>query len=90
MQKIEYCMDSLIIACLAFFGLHLGVSGTPLRALLRNFLGESPYFFIYSLLFFGSLSVMIYGYVQVPHVDFIWVPSILAYKVAKFSCWCLW
>ena len=26
---------------------------------------------------------MIYGYVQVPHVGFIWVPSILAYKVAK-------
>jgi hypothetical protein len=26
---------------------------------------------------------MIYGYVQVPHVDFIWVPSVLAYKVAK-------
>jgi hypothetical protein len=26
---------------------------------------------------------MIYGYVQEPHVDFIWVPSVLAYKVAK-------
>jgi len=26
---------------------------------------------------------MIYGDVRVTHVDFIWVPSVLAYKVAK-------
>ena len=68
---------------MAFFGLYLGISGTPLRAVLRNSLGEALYFGVYLLLSFGSLSAMIYGYVQVPHVDCIWVPRVLAYKVAK-------
>ena len=26
---------------------------------------------------------MIYGYVQLPYANFIWVPSVLAYKVTK-------
>jgi uncharacterized membrane protein len=50
---------------------------------LRNSLGESPYLSVYSLISFGSLGAMIYGYVQVPHADFIWVPKVLAYKVTK-------
>ncbi|HAT27776.1 MAG TPA: hypothetical protein DCS89_12225, partial [Gammaproteobacteria bacterium] len=76
-------MELLIVACLAFLATHLGISGTPLRAVLRNSLGESAYLGVYSLLSFGSLGVMIYGYAQVPHTDFNWYPSITAYKVAK-------
>ena len=76
-------MELLIVACLAFLATHLGISGTPLRAMLRNSLGESAYLGVYSLLSFGSLGVMIYGYAQVPHTDFNWYPSITAYKVAK-------
>jgi uncharacterized membrane protein len=70
-------------AYLVFFVAHLGISGTPLGALLRNALGESPYLGVYSLFSFGSLGGMIYGYVQVLHVDIIGVPSVVSYKVTK-------
>jgi uncharacterized membrane protein len=76
-------MELLIVGCLAFLVIHLGISGTPLRAVLQNSLGESPYLGVYSLLSFGSLGLMIYGYSQVPHTDFLWYPSVTAYKVAK-------
>ena len=76
-------MCLLIVSCFAFLALHLGISGTPLGELLQNSLSESPYLSVYSLLSLGSLGVVIYGYVQAPHVGFIWVPSVLAYKVAK-------
>ena len=59
-------MGQLIVA---FFGLYLGISGTPLRAVLRNSLGEALYFGVYLLLSFGSLSAMIYGYVGVSGDD---------------------
>ena len=76
-------MELLIVGCLAFLATHLGISGTPLRAVLQNALGESPYLGVYSLLSFGSLGLMIYGYGQVPHADFLWYPSETAYKVTK-------
>lgn len=76
-------MELLIVGCLAFLVIHLGISGTPLRAVLQNSLGESPYLGVYSLLSFGSLGLMIYGYGQVPHADFLWYPSVDAYKVTK-------
>ena len=76
-------MGLLIVGCFAFLAVHLGVSGTPLRTLLQNSLGESAYLGGYSLLSFGSLGVMSYGYVQVPHADFVWYPSVGAYQVAK-------
>ena len=76
-------MCLLIVSCFAFLALHLGISGTPLGELLQNSLSESPYLSVYSLLSLGSLGVVIYGYVQVPHVGFIWVPSVFAYIVTK-------
>ena len=51
--------------------------------MLRNSLGKSPYLSVYSLLSLGSLCAMVYGNVQVPHANFIWVSSVLAYKVTK-------
>ena len=76
-------LELLIVACLAFLVTHLGISGTPLRTMLRNALGETPYLGVYSLLSLGTLGAMVYGYAQVPHTDFNWYPSITAYKVAK-------
>ena len=64
-------MCLLIVSCFAFLALHLGISGRPLGELLQNALIESPYLSVYSLLSLGSLGVVIYGYVQVPHVGFI-------------------
>jgi len=76
-------MELLIAGCLAFLLTHLGVSGTPLRAKLQDAMGAQPYLGLYSLLAFGSLGLMIYGYSNVPHVDFFWYPSQSAYMVTK-------
>ena len=80
---MELQVELLIVACLAFLVTHLGISGTPLRTLLRNALSDSAYLGVYSLLSFVTLGAMIYGYAQVPHSDFNWYPSITAYTVAK-------
>ncbi len=76
-------MTLLVIGCLAFLITHLGVSGTPLRAKLQDAMGAQAYLGVYSLLAFGSLGLMIYGYGRVPHVDFVWYPSQAAYMVTK-------
>ena len=71
------------LSCLVCLAVNLGISGTSLRAVLQNSLGEFPYLSVYSLLSLGLLGAIIYGNVQVPHSNFIWVPSVLAYKVTK-------
>ena len=76
-------MELLIIGCVTFLAVHLGISGTPLRAVLQNAIGATPYLGVYSVLSIVSLGVMIYGYGQVHHADFIWSPHPLAYKVTK-------
>lgn len=76
-------MDLLIIGCIAFLVTHLGISGTPLRGVLQNAIGPSPYLGLYSLLSFGSFGLMIYGYSQADHTNFIWYPTPMAYMVTK-------
>lgn len=76
-------MAILITGCILFLVTHLGISGTPLRGALQDMMGAQRYLAVYSLLAFGSLGLMIYGYGQVPHVDFIWYPSEAAYLVTK-------
>lgn len=76
-------MELLITGCLAFALLHLGISSTPLRGVMRNALGENGYLGVYSVLAFIGLGLMIYGYSRAPHADFIWYPSATAYKVTK-------
>jgi uncharacterized membrane protein len=76
-------MELLIIGCLAFLATHLGISGTPLRGMLQNLLGAKGFMGVYSLLSIGTLILMIYAYGKVPHADFIWTPTTVAYKVAK-------
>ena len=46
-------------------------------------LGATPYLGVYSLLSLAGLGLMIYGYGQVPHTDFLWYPTVSAYKVTK-------
>ena len=76
-------MALLLTACLAFLVTHLGVSGTPLRARLQKVMGARAYLGLYSLLAFGTLGLMVYGYANVPHVEFLWYPSQSAYMVTK-------
>lgn len=76
-------MTLLTVACAAFLLLHLGVSSTPLRGMLRNAVGENGYLGIYSLLAFASLGAMIYFYANIDHADFVWPASAVSYKVTK-------
>ncbi|MDO8860321.1 NnrU family protein [Haliea sp. E1-2-M8] len=68
-------MELLAIAALAFLATHLGVSGTPLRGVLVNSLGEGLYQGLYSLVAVVTLGLMIYAYALVPHHDYLWHPS---------------
>ncbi len=76
-------MTMLLAGCALFLVTHLGISGTPLRAVLQDKLGAEPYLGIYSVLALGSLGLMIYGYSLVPHTEFIWYPSEAAYMLTK-------
>lgn len=76
-------MEMLIAGCLAFALTHLGVSGTPLRGPLLRLLGDMGYVACYSLIAIGAFAVMLYGYGQASHEDFVWQPSAPASWVAK-------
>jgi uncharacterized membrane protein len=76
-------MELLFIGCAGFLLTHLGISGSPLRNVLRGAMGEQAYLGVYSLLSFATLGLMIYGYAGVPHHDYIWLPSTSAYLVTK-------
>lgn len=42
-------MTNLILACIFFLGIHLFISGSPLRGVLAGRLGEGPYMALFSL-----------------------------------------
>lgn len=64
-------MPSLLLAALAFIGLHLFLSATPLRAILVGRIGEGPYRGGFSLLSAGLLAwlILAYGAVTEPQVS---------------------
>ena len=68
-------MEILIGGCLAFLATHLGVSGTPLRSVIKTRIGGKAYLVAYSLASFTSLGVMIFGYGQAIEVDVAWHTS---------------
>ena len=76
-------MELLITGCAGFLIVHLGISGTPLRAILQSAIGEQAYLGVYSLLSFATFALMVYGYVQVHHADFLWYPTPLVFTVTK-------
>ena len=76
-------MTLLMTASIAFFVTHLGIASTPLRGWLRNKLGTKGYLLCYSLVSILTLGIMIHGYIEVPHTDFLWAPTALAYQVTK-------
>lgn len=58
-------MLSLALAALAFVGIHVFISGTPLRDRLVARLGEKPYLGAFSLLSLATLVWMVWAYVDV-------------------------
>jgi uncharacterized membrane protein len=73
----------MIAGCVGFIFIHLAVSGTPIRQLLIRMMGEGAYLGTYSLLSLITLGLMITGYGQLDHSDFVWLPDPMAYKVTK-------
>ena len=76
-------MTLLTISCAAFLLLHLGISSTPLRGMLRDAAGENGYLGLYSLLAIASLGGMIYFYAGIDHSEYIWLANATSYKVTK-------
>ena len=76
-------MELMIGGCIGFLLVHLGVSGTPLRGLLIGLMGDKAYLGVYSVLSLATFGVMITGYGQVEHIDFVWMPDPMFYKITK-------
>jgi uncharacterized membrane protein len=68
-------MDQLLIAGVLFVVAHLGVSSTPLRAMLVHKLGERAFLGFYSILAVTTLAFLIITYNREPHGDFLWLPT---------------
>jgi uncharacterized membrane protein len=76
-------MTSLICAALFFVGIHLLISGTPLRTALVGRLGEKPYQGFFSLLSAAALTWLIWAFslARVPAPtglqDYRWLAAVL-------------
>ena len=62
----------LSVAALLFILTHLGISSTPLRAMLIRASSENAYMGIYSLISVVSIVWLIYLYANMAHTDFLW------------------
>ena len=60
-----------------------GLSSTGLRGQLVRVLGERGYLVLYSLIALATLSYLIWLYSALPRYEYFWMPSPLAYQVAK-------
>lgn len=63
------------LASTAFVVSHLGLSSTTVRSQLVGRLGEKGFLGLYSLVALLTLGMMITGYIQASHADFLWVPG---------------
>ena len=66
-------MTTLVLAVSFFLGLHLLVSGTPLRAAIIARIGARPYLGLFSLLSLLGIAWMVLGYRRAPFVP-LWAP----------------
>ncbi|MDZ7825103.1 MAG: NnrU family protein [Gammaproteobacteria bacterium] len=62
-------MPELFAASAAWLLTHLGLSGSPLRAVLVRRIGEGPYRGLYSLIAVGALAWLILAWAGVPQAD---------------------
>jgi uncharacterized membrane protein len=65
-------MASLLLACLAFVGIHLLISSSPLRGVLVGALGERTYLAGFSLLSIGALGWLMVAYGDAHATAEIW------------------
>ena len=65
-------MTSLALACLFFLGIHVVISGSPLRRAIVGAIGESTYLGAFSLLSIGGLTWVIVAYAAAHPTSNIW------------------
>ena len=65
-------MEMLLAGCAGFIAIHLGISGTPLRGVLINALGNQPYLGVFSALTLATFGLMVYGYSDVAAAEYLW------------------
>jgi len=65
-------MASLIGACALFLGIHVVISGSPLRGVIVGRIGERLYLGLFSLLSLAGLAWLIYAY---PRAERVWLWS---------------
>lgn len=62
----------LIVAALAWFGLHIGIAGTSGRAVIVRALGEEGFRSVFSLLSIGLLVGLVFAYRAAP-TEYLWI-----------------
>ena len=65
-------MPELFAASAAWLLTHLGLSGSPLRAVLVRRIGEGPYRGLYSLIAVGALTWLILAWAGAPRTTLLW------------------
>lgn len=70
-------MISLLLASGLFLGIHIFVSGTPLRGVLVGAIGEKAYSGLFALASLGAIVWMSIAYGAAPYQE-IWIPEVWA------------
>ncbi len=66
-------MGSLLAACAFFVGIHVVISGSPLRAVIVGRIGERPYLALFSLLSIAGMVWLVLAYAHADGVR-LWSP----------------
>jgi uncharacterized membrane protein len=74
-------MLSLALACAYFLGIHIVISGSPLRGALVARLGERPYMGLFSLLSIAGMAWIVWAYRRAPLLP-LWGPPSTTLRVA--------
>jgi uncharacterized membrane protein len=64
-------MTMLVLACALFLGIHVFISGTPLRGVIVGAIGEKPYAGLFSLASLGAIVWMSFAYADAPYQE-VW------------------
>lgn len=71
----------LVLAALAWVGVHVGIAGTPLRRPLAARLGENGFRGLFSLLSLAAISFLVVAYRRAPYVSVWFAPGWLRWLI---------
>ncbi len=78
-------MSQILAAALLWIVTHLGISSSPVRAVLVQRIGAGPYLLLYSIVAAATLGLLIYVFISVPRFEYWWMPNPDLYWVAKLT-----